>query len=121
MAELVAQRNGLHGAEGASVARHTEDVVAGDFLVRHRYASRVIHWSVAGSFLVCLLTGLPVWTPVFGWMANLFGGLTVCSWLHPWAGVVFFAASAVMFVHWAEEMVLRGKGEEWVGPAKMIE
>ena len=124
MAELVAQvpaRKGSHGDEGASVALHTEDVLVGDFIVRHRYLSRVIHWSVAGSFVVCLLTGLPIWTPVFGWMATLFGGLSVCSWLHPWAGVVFFAASAVMFVHWMKEMVLRGNEKDWMRPKKLIQ
>lgn len=120
MAEILAHGNAPHGDEGAALARRTEDVVAGDFLVRHRLSSRLIHWTVAGSFLLCLLTGLPVWSKVFGWMANLFGGLSVCRWLHPWLGVVFFAASAVMFVHWAKEMVLRGKEKEWLGP-KLIE
>ncbi|GAC1535961.1 MAG: formate dehydrogenase subunit gamma [Myxococcales bacterium] len=109
-----------HADAAIGAARHREDVVVGEQIVRHRYSSRVIHWSVAVSFVICLLTGLPIWTPIFGWMAHLFGGLSVCGWLHPWAGTAFFVASAVMFVHWAKEMVLRGKEKEWLGP-KMIE
>ena len=71
-------------------ARDRENVIVGNEIVRHRLVSRVIHWSVAVTFFVCVFTGMPIWTPVFGWMAHLFGGLTVCRLLHPWAGVAFF-------------------------------
>jgi formate dehydrogenase subunit gamma len=120
MGDLIAHAPATQADEAVAVARHDQDVLVGDQIVRHRYASRVIHWSVAVSFVVCLLSGLPIWTPVFAWMAHLFGGLSVCGVLHPWAGVVFFAASAAMFVHWAKEMVLRGREKEWLG-RKMIE
>jgi formate dehydrogenase subunit gamma len=97
-------------------ARREEDVVEGGQIVRHRLASRLIHWSVALSFAVTLGTGLPIWTPVFGWLAYLFGGLQVCRWLHPWAGVAFFATSALMFFHWLKEMILRPSERDWLGP-----
>ena len=51
-------------------AREKEDIVVGDEIVRHRLASRVIHWAVALFFFVALFTGLPIWTPLFGWMAT---------------------------------------------------
>src|ERR1700738_4201330 len=79
------------------VARSREDVVAGNEVVRHTRASRLIHWAVAISFFVALLTGMPIWTPVFGWMAHLFGGLSVCRGLHPWAVVALFTASVAIF------------------------
>ena len=60
--------------EGAYVAREKEDVVVGNEIIRHRLSSRVIHWAVAVTFFACLVTGLPIWTPVFGWMATLVGG-----------------------------------------------
>jgi formate dehydrogenase subunit gamma len=101
-------------------ARHEEDVVVGEEIVRHRLASRIIHWSVASFFLVTLFSGLPIWTPIFGWMAHLLGGLSVCRWLHPWAGLLFFASMAVMFVHWLDEMRLEGSDREWLRPRKMI-
>ena len=61
-----------------AVGRTREDVVVGNEIVRHRLFSRYMHWAVAVTFIVCLLTGMPIWTPVFGWMATLFGGLSVC-------------------------------------------
>ena len=100
----------------ADRARAQENVVIGDDIVRHRLSTRAIHWTVAGLFFVCLFTGLPIWTPIFGWMANLFGGLTVARWLHPWAGVLFFAASLWMFLHWRADMHMEPGDKEWLGP-----
>jgi formate dehydrogenase subunit gamma len=101
-------------------ARESEDILVGGELVRHRLFSRVIHWVVALFFFVSLFTGLPIWTPLFGWMATFFGGLHVCRWLHPWSGVVFAAASLVMFVHWFSEMKLVGKDREFLTIGGML-
>lgn len=86
------------------VARDRENVAVGSELVRHKLSSRIIHWTVAVFFLGALFTGMPIWSPVFGWMATLFGGLTVCRWLHAWMGVAFSAGMLVMFVHWLSDM-----------------
>jgi hypothetical protein len=93
------------GPSVMEVARDREDVLVGDELVRHRLSSRVIHWTVAVFFFGALFTGMPIWSPVFGWMAYLFGGLSVCRWLHAWLGVAFSAASLLMFVHWFRDMM----------------
>src|SRR3979409_62156 len=87
------------------VARDRENVAMGDELVRHKLSSRVIHWAVAVFFFGALLTGMPIWSPVFGWMAYLFGGLSVCRWLHAWLGVAVSAASHLLFVHWFRDMM----------------
>ena len=102
-------------------ARRSEDVVVGDEIVRHRFATRAIHWTVALFFFLALFSGLPIWTPIFGWMAHLFGGLNVCRWLHPWAGVVFFVSAVVMFVHWLGEMRLEPNEREWLRLRKIVE
>jgi len=94
-----------------------ENILVGDEIVRHRLASRVIHWLVAVFFFLSLLSGLPIWTPVFGWLAALFGGLHVCRWLHPWAGVLFFAGTGAMFVHWLSDMRLTPADREWLRPS----
>ena len=101
-------------------ARESEDVLVGGEIVRHRLSSRVIHWTVALFFFVCLFSGLPIWTPLFGWMATFFGGLNVCRWLHPWSGVVFSAATLVMFVHWFSEMRLTGKDRDFLTPGGFV-
>jgi formate dehydrogenase subunit gamma len=84
--------------------RSVENVVVGDEIVRHTLGSRVVHWLVASTFVFCVLTGLPVWSPVFGWMATLVGGLSVARWLHAWLGIAFAAASLIMFVQWISDM-----------------
>lgn len=106
--------------EGAYVAREKEDVVVGNEIIRHRLSSRVIHWSVAGTFFLCLVTGLPVWTPVFGWMATFVGGLSVARVLHPWFGLAFALSSLAMAVHWWSEMEMTKEERGWVGP-KLLE
>jgi formate dehydrogenase subunit gamma len=105
----------------AARARATEDVVVGQEIVRHRLSSRAIHWTVASFFFLSLLSGLPIWTPIFGWMAALLGGLSVCRWLHPWAGVLFVASSLVMFLHWRRDMRLLQGDREWLRPRKVVE
>ena len=55
------------------VARHRENVVVNGEIVRHRRASRLIHWSVALTFFLCVFTGMPIWTPIFHWMAAMVG------------------------------------------------
>ena len=96
-------------------ARTTEDVLVGDEVVRHRLSSRLIHWAAGLLFLLCLLSGLPIWTPVFGWMASLLGGLSVCRVIHPWAGSLFFVGSVLMFFRWREDMRIAPGDREWFG------
>jgi formate dehydrogenase subunit gamma len=78
-------------------------------ILRHKTLARATHWSVAITFFVCVFTGMPIWSPVFGWMAHLFGTLETCRWLHPLAGVAFFATSLAMFLNWIGEMLRPGK------------
>ena len=99
-----------------AVARGREDVVVGREIVRHRLFSRLVHWTVAGTFVISMLTGMAIWTPIFGWMAYLFGGLTVCRLLHPWAGVAFVLASLVQFFEWLGDMHIEPWERDWLGP-----
>jgi len=95
-------------------ARDRDNIVAGDQIVRHRLATRLIHWSVALTFFIGLITGMPIWTPVFKWMANLVGGLEAARVIHPYAGVLFFIASAVQFFHWLPDMHLHEDQKGWL-------
>jgi len=100
---------------GILLAQGQEDLVVGDELVRFRYYTRVVHWGVALTFFVCLFTGLPIWTPIFGWLATLFGGLHVCRWLHPWSGIGFAVFALLQFVHWAGEMKMTAADKRFTG------
>lgn len=102
------------------VARTREDVVVGDEIVRHRRLSRLIHWSVAVTFFIGVFTGMPIWTPLFRWMAGFFGGLEVCRWLHPYAGSLFFVFSVVQFFHWLGDMHFRDDERGSWRPSKLM-
>jgi formate dehydrogenase subunit gamma len=107
---------GPNGADSAvAVARVREDVIVGDEIVRHRLSTRIVHWSAALTFVVCLVTGMPIWSPIFGWLAHLVGGLAVCRWLHPWMGVAFSAAMVAMFALWWRDMILDSGDRGWLG------
>lgn len=107
---------GQHGRPAMIAARDRDNVVVDGVIVRHRLATRLIHWSVALTFVVALVSGMPIWTPLFGWMASLVGGLHVARVIHPYAGVLFFIASVFQFVHWLPDMRLRRDEKSWLGP-----
>ena len=117
MAQVVSPPNVGHGDSAIAVARHTEDVVVGDRIVRHSLASRAMHWTVGTSFILCLLSGMPIWTPIFGWMAQLFGGLQVCRWLHPFLGLLFSVGLLWMAAMWWGEMKMSARDREWLSPS----
>src|SRR5258708_7044617 len=59
-------------------------------LLRHPVYTRFLHWSVAISFILSLLTGFAIYSPwLFRWLAPLLGGGARPRVLHPWFGVVF--------------------------------
>jgi formate dehydrogenase subunit gamma len=104
------------GADAAvAVARDREDVIVGDEIARHRLSTRIVHWMVALTCFMCIGSGMPIWSPIFGWMAGLFGGLTVCRWLHPWSGIAFFASMLAMFALWWRDMILERDERGWLG------
>jgi formate dehydrogenase gamma subunit len=102
------------------VARHRENVVVDGEIIRHRRASRLIHWSVAFTFFLSLITGMPIWTPIFRWMAALVGGLEVARIIHPYAGVLFFLVSVLQFFHWLGDMHFRPEEKGSWRPSKLM-
>ena len=104
------------GDPAVRLARRREDVAVGEEIVRHRLSVRLVHWSVAATFLLSLISGLPIWTPVFGWMAGLLGGLSVCRVVHPYAGLAFFGLSCALFAQWVGRMRLERGEWGWFGP-----
>ena len=65
---------------------------------------------------------MPIWTPIFGWMAALFGGLSVCRVIHPWVGVAFMLSTVVMFFEWVTDMHLKkSERKEWVSGGRALQ
>lgn len=109
-----------HVDPAVASARQGENVTVGDEIVRHRRASRIIHWSVALTFFLSLVSGMPIWTPLFGWMAALVGGLSVARVIHPYAGSLFFIASVVQFFHWLGDMHFQSDEKGAWKPSKLM-
>ena len=103
------------------VGHDREDVAVGPEIVRFRYLTRILHWSIGLMFFVCLFSGLPIWTPIFGWMAPLFGGLQVCRWLHAWAGVAFAVFALLQFLQWARDMGLTDADRRFISPRTFVD
>lgn len=101
-------------------ARHRDNVVVGDEIVRHRRITRLMHWSVALTFFIALFSGMPIWTPLFGWMAALVGGMNVARIIHPYAGSLFFIASVFQFFHWLGDMRFRDDEKGAWKPSKLM-
>jgi len=114
--EAPAPAGGAAAATPPTIRHAPEDTVVGEHIVRHSLASRVIHWSVALFFFLTLLSGLPIWTPIFRGLAALFGGLAVCRWLHPLTGIAFTAAALVMVLYWMKDMRMERGDWGWIGP-----
>src|SRR5262245_20395177 len=104
-----------HIGQPIVMARDRENVLVNGEIVRHRRSARLIHWSVAFSFFVALLSGMPIWTPLFAWMAALVGGLHTARLIHPCAGVVFVIASIFQFLHWLGDMHFAEDEKGWFG------
>ena len=103
--------NGEHAQSPILAARKRENIEIAGEIVRHRRASRWIHWSVAVTFFLALITGMPIWMPIFRWMAALVGGLEPARVIHPYVSSLFFILSVVQFFHWLGDM-RSGKDEK---------
>lgn len=82
-------------------------------MTRYSFSERVLHAVVAASFTYLLLTGLAFWTPALYWIATVLGGGFLVRAMHPWVGVVFAAAVAVMFASWSRVMRITDADRTW--------
>jgi formate dehydrogenase subunit gamma len=85
---------------------------------RFDVAERAIHWAAAISFLYVALTGISLWSQKLYWLAWVFGGGATVRAMHPWGGVVFVLALALMFRRWAAQMKLDSDDRAWLRQAR---
>src|SRR5438067_10150728 len=84
-------------------------------LLRHPVYTRFLHWSVAISFILSLLTGFAIYSPwLFRWIAPLFGGGPRTRALHPWFGLVFEIFFLFQFINWVTPMSWTSADRRWV-------
>jgi len=94
--------------------RVTKKVPGDAEIQRYNLKERLIHWTVATSFLYLLLSGLALYSPRLYWISSLLGGGTNIRIWHPYAGVVFFLAVTIMTVNWRRCLWLYPEDWEWI-------
>lgn len=100
-------------------SRHGQTVVHRGELLRHPVYTRVLHWVVAISFILSLLSGFAIYSPwLFRWLTPLFGGGSMTRFLHPWFGLVFDIAFLFQFLNWVTPMRWTSADKRWVRDAK---
>src|ERR1044071_6282230 len=74
-------------------------------LLRHPVYTRVLHWLVAISFVLALLSGFAIYSPwLYRWLAPLFGGGPTTRALHPWFSLAFVLFFFFQFLNWFAPM-----------------
>jgi len=73
-------------------------MIMAKYVERFNAADRIIHWVVAISFFLLVLSGAGLFAHTFFGYFNLFGGPQQGIMVHKWAGVVFFACSVLLFL-----------------------
>jgi formate dehydrogenase subunit gamma len=99
----------------AQFGAHGRTVVRDDELLRHPVYTRVLHWSVAASFILALLSGFAIYTPwLYRWLTPLFGGGPLTRLLHPWFSLAFVVFFAFQVLNWLEPMSWNADDRRWM-------
>ncbi|HKR15285.1 MAG TPA: formate dehydrogenase subunit gamma [Pyrinomonadaceae bacterium] len=95
--------------------RHGRTVIHRGELLRHPVYTRVLHWSVAITFILALLSGFAIYSPwLYRWLTPLFGGGAMTRLLHPWFGLVFNILFFFQFVNWFIPMSWTKSDSRWM-------
>jgi|ERR1043166_754523 formate dehydrogenase subunit gamma len=95
--------------------RRGRTVVHRGELLRHPVYTRVLHWLVAISFVLSLLSGFAVYSPwLYRWLTPLFGGGPLTRLLHPWFGLAFDIFFFFQFVNWFAPMAWTEADRRWM-------
>lgn len=84
-------------------------------LLRHPVYTRVLHWLVAISFLLALVSGFAIYTPwLFRWLTPLFGGGPMTRLLHPWFSLAFVIVFVFQMLNWLRPMAWTKEDTRWI-------
>src|SRR5919206_1115521 len=84
-------------------------------LLRHPVYTRVLHWLVAISFVLALISGFAIYSPwLYRWLTPLFGGGPRTRLLHPWFGLLFDLFFFFQFLNWLAPMAWTAADRRWV-------
>jgi len=91
------------------------DVIHRGELLRHPVYTRVLHWLVAITFVLSLLSGFALYSPwLFRFLTPVFGGGPMTRFLHPWFGLFFNIFFLFQFLNWLTPMVWVETDTRWL-------
>jgi formate dehydrogenase subunit gamma len=83
-------------------------------LLRYGVWTRLLHWLVAISFVLLVLSGLPFFHPFFWSLTGLFGGPTMTRILHPWIGLFMSLLFVLMAIRFFKESLFKRHDVQWL-------
>jgi formate dehydrogenase subunit gamma len=83
-------------------------------LRRYSDGDRINHWIVAICFVLAALSGLSMFHPALFWLSELFGGGPWTRILHPFIGVVMFAAFISMMLRFWHFNRIEESDRQWL-------
>src|SRR5215204_1805393 len=93
---------------GTTVVRRGE-------LLRHPVYTRLLHWLVAISFILALLSGFALYSPwLYRFLTPIFGGGPMTRLLHPWFGLFFDIFFFFQFLNWLTPMLWTRADNNWL-------
>jgi formate dehydrogenase subunit gamma len=78
-------------------------MIMAKYVDRFNAFDRILHWTVAISFILLVLSALGLYAHTFFVYFDLFGSPQQGIMVHKWAGVVFFVGSILLFLRHAFE------------------
>src|SRR5678815_1689143 len=89
--------------------------VARGEILRHPLYTRILHWLVALTFILSLLSGFGIYSPwLYRWLTPLFGGGAMTRFLHPWFGLFFDLFFLFQFLNWLTPMLWAESDTRWL-------
>jgi formate dehydrogenase subunit gamma len=82
-------------------------------VLRYTFVERLVHWTVALTFIALMVSGFALGYPRAYFLSGLFGGGQTMRFLHPWFGVAFTLGLLWMLVKWARDMRMTASDREW--------
>ena len=85
-----------------------------DLIERYGSSDRMNHWLVAITFVLLALSGLALFHPAMFFLTHLFGGGPWTRILHPFIGLVMFAAFVGLALRFWRHNVLDSNDRQWM-------
>lgn len=89
-------------------------------ILRYDALSRLNHWLIAISFVMLVLSGLPLFHPFFWSLTGLFGGPTMTRILHPYIGLFMTLFFVIMAIRFFKVSLIKRHDIQWLKQIKDV-